>query len=677
MLNNIIEKVTKDFSNEALQSPVLLNDLASMERYMAESYSGRIFVELIQNADDAYSTQVCLFEKNGNVYFANNGKSFDENDVLAISRSGSSTKKRGNGIGYRGIGFKSTTYLSNEILIYSDQTYFSFSKKLCSQMLDMPEENIPTVRIPILIKEIDKHISDTVNELISNNFTTIFVFKNAKINDLKDELSNITVGHFIFLNHVANCSINFTNFKKEFKISRKNMNDGTLVTFQNLNNEQWLVTSDYNKTSLAFKYENEKIVPCSSDEAVYHSYLPTLDKFLYPCKINGDFSTDPSRKHLHSDDLTDYVLKSASDMIVLLVKKLLLGELSLDYSRLLEIFMQPISYSKINNSLYSMIKYQLTNQTWLLLNDKKNISAAKYKCLPDWLENSEKNYIRTTSEIMNKNSLNKSTYKNIYEVDTFLKNFSKETYDIKDFVEMLKEDYLVSNLPKETLGKILGKIIKTQRTNSILSGEVIELKDIKVLTNKGLVTINDLAKNPEISIDTSIKEELYRTLSPNDLDFFINQQQIQQKKQVATETLTQKKENFSVNVSKKKSPITKWRSAEKQCVELETYFGNTAFDVSKQNVGYDIESTTPTGEKKYIEVKSINGEDTFSITNNEYTSAHQHGDNYYICLIEHSSNTFHATYIQNPLKEAQFEKRIRQWEWLCTDYSGEKFNIDL
>ena len=118
--------------------------------------------------------------------------------------------------------------------------------------------------------------------------------------------------------------------------------------------------------------------------------------------------------------------------------------------------------------------------------------------------------------------------------------------------------------------------------------------------------------------------------------------------------------------------VSKWRSAEQQAVQIEEFLGNKAIDVSKKNIGYDIESTTSSGEKRYIEVKSLQKDSsTFAITNNEYTSAHQLGDEYYICLIFDNK----AIYIQNPLKNLVFEKRIRQWEWICEEYSGEELNL--
>ncbi len=151
MIRDTISKINSSFIAEAKGSPALLADMAAMEKYMSESYSGRIIVELLQNADDAHSSRVYITEKDGNVIFANNGRPFNDADVMAISRSGASEKKRGETIGYRGIGFKSTSFLSSEIIIYSNETAFSFSKTKTAEALGVDEEHVPTIRIPFLV----------------------------------------------------------------------------------------------------------------------------------------------------------------------------------------------------------------------------------------------------------------------------------------------------------------------------------------------------------------------------------------------------------------------------------------------------------------------------------------------------------------------------------------------
>ena len=45
---------------EAINSPLLLSDLANMEKYISESYQGRSLIELLQNADDALATKFLI-----------------------------------------------------------------------------------------------------------------------------------------------------------------------------------------------------------------------------------------------------------------------------------------------------------------------------------------------------------------------------------------------------------------------------------------------------------------------------------------------------------------------------------------------------------------------------------------------------------------------------------------
>ena len=93
----IVEKIHDIFLEEAKKSPILMSDLASMERYISESYTGRSLIELLQNADDACASKLIIKEIRKQVYLvANNGRTFDERDLEALCRSGASTKHRKN-----------------------------------------------------------------------------------------------------------------------------------------------------------------------------------------------------------------------------------------------------------------------------------------------------------------------------------------------------------------------------------------------------------------------------------------------------------------------------------------------------------------------------------------------------------------------------------------------------
>ncbi len=111
----LMENVRAELLEEALASPNLLADVANLERYVAESYSGRSFIELLQNADDANARRFHVLSLGSWIICANDGTSFTELDFRALCRSASSGKRRGETIGYRGIGFKSVVGIANEV----------------------------------------------------------------------------------------------------------------------------------------------------------------------------------------------------------------------------------------------------------------------------------------------------------------------------------------------------------------------------------------------------------------------------------------------------------------------------------------------------------------------------------------------------------------------------------
>lgn len=674
MLRKTVEKISKDFIAEAVASPNLLADMAAMEKYMAESYSGRVFVELLQNADDCKSTKIYVKEVAGNILFANNGHPFDENDVIAISRSGSSSKKRGETIGYRGVGFKSTTYLTDEIIIYSDKTYFTFSKRICSDRISMPVNSIPMIRIPLLIENVDSKIEDEIHELEKNGYTTVFVFRNAKVQEFLEEIKQVDTGMFIFLNNIEQCRVDMAQYATQISLQRRSEGNGQLVEFSDAKNNAWYIIN-HNGTAIGLKYDvaNRRIVACEESEQMYHSYLPSFDKMLFPFKVNADFSTDPSRKHISVDEKTESAIQNIAENIVLLVKMAMSGESKMDLGDIFTILNSQGAFSRCNSMLKQRMKDYIVRTLSLELRNGKTIFIDEYKLLPDWLDESEKNFLRMESESIGRVSLEKAVYVAYPNVDAFIQTYSTEQFSNDDLVAMMGESALVASMPPEMQGKLIGRIIRSSKFEPMTQARKEKLDEIKVSTDTGVKSIKEIGTG-KTTVAKAVQEGLSATASKADLSWF------SEKKAIDIQKLTGEPERTPVSEPEIKSfkkeikpQIAKWRSAEQQCIEIEKYFGNVAVDVSKKNVGYDVESTTPDGGKRYIEVKSIKEDGSFSITNNEYTAAHQYGDQYYMCLLVQSVQNLQAIYIQNPIENISFEKRIKQWEWYCDTYSGESF----
>ena len=128
--SDIIDNLHSQFLKEAENSPFLMADLAALEHYISESYSGRSLIELLQNADDATAQSFYVYIGKKFAIFANNGREFTSKDLNSLCRSGSSTKKRkGNTIGFRGIGFKSVVNYSEKVHLISGDFSVTFSKK--------------------------------------------------------------------------------------------------------------------------------------------------------------------------------------------------------------------------------------------------------------------------------------------------------------------------------------------------------------------------------------------------------------------------------------------------------------------------------------------------------------------------------------------------------------------
>ena len=682
MIRDIIEKTSTLFISEARNSPTLLADMAAMEKYMSESYSGRIIVELLQNADDALSSRVYITEKDGNVIFANNGRPFNDADVMAISRSGASDKKRGETIGYRGIGFKSTSFLSSEIIIYSNETTFSFSKAKTAEALGVNEEHVPTIRIPFFVDATP--YKNIIDELQKNGFTTIFIFKSSNKDVLREEIESLSSDLMLFLKNLKEIETTGMGEDKLLRVNRRGKEWGQEIT---IDKKKWGVIDD----CIAFKIEEDVFVGCDSEDAVYYTFLPTYDKTPYPFKLNGDFSTDPSRKHIRQDETTQATLEALAVSIANVVEKAFANPSPI-YKNLLSMINDSISFSSINMSLKKLLKEQLESRQLLLFNDGTKGRLSEYRCFPVGFEESIVGILRKESDVIRAKSLAPEVYEYLNGVEEFIGSNSESYYLSQDIADLLVDEVLVKKLPEYIYSYLLGKTVQAYNRSKLLLKNDVDVSGILMKVEDGEVVL--------LSESNMTSEDINELLQTNDnnsslsnvsLKSFTQELGLEYKETESFSSLSNLVENEEENVVEETSSvfaskpvfkaskpiIPRWRSAENACVEIEQFLGNEAKDVSTQNLGYDVESTMPNGRKRYIEVKSVSRSDSsFSLTNNEYTAAHQYGDDYYICLLQQGDEKSKAIFIQNPLKKLRLEKRIRQWEWYCEEYQGDEIEIE-
>ena len=678
--SDIVKEVSENFIREAKQSPQLLSDMAKMEYYMAESYSGRLFVELLQNADDAKSTRIISYYNNGNLYFANNGKPFDDSDLIAISRSGASDKQRGKTIGYRGIGFKSASSISNDIIIYSANTYFTFSKEKSSKILNMKTEDVPTIRIPVFLESVDNSISEDVELLKENGYSTVFIFKNVDIELYLEELKEIDDGYFIFLNSVYECAFDINGYEYKYEISRfADMSSEHIEVKSSDRTTEWMVCKNKN-VAVSFLIEDGYIVPCDDKEAVYHCYLPTLESAYISCKINADFSTDPSRKHITMDDKTKDSLEQIGVLLGEIIELAFKEADSGKYKNILKMYMKKTTISKMNFFLDEIVEREITNKPWVKLENGECISPSEYKILPSSFNVEKPETVRTVPGEIANISLPQEVYKKIDGVESFMEQYASQTIPLETISKDLSDPEYVGNLNTETHTQLLTSALREAKIEEVLvPNATTQVQTYIVKTkDKQLETIENVVSNQE-QLDPELQQELKDRLGGSEIRWIQEQVGSSDLIKQIEEPLCEKKQSESKKTDKGNVTIhiAKWRDAEVKCVMIEESMGNVATDVSLSNYGYDVVSKTPDGRTRYIEVKSVKKDFAFSLTNNEYTAAHQYGEDYYVCLLLEDDSKLVVRYIQDPLNNAKFEKRIKQWEWLCLECDSTSMEFDL
>jgi hypothetical protein len=82
-------------------------------------------------------------------------------------------------------------------------------------------------------------------------------------------------------------------------------------------------------------------------------------------------------------------------------------------------------------------------------------------------------------------------------------------------------------------------------------------------------------------------------------------------------------------------------------------------DVSTNNEGYDIRSTSPEEFKRYIEVKGRSSEGGVMLSENEMNRLAQLGDAAWLYMVMNCKSTPELFRIQNPAKQLKFELKTK------------------
>jgi hypothetical protein len=691
MFLGIVDNVRSVFSKEAKMSPMLLSDLANMEQYIAESYQSRSIIELLQNADDACAKKFSIIVGNDYIVVANDGRIFNENDVMSICRSGVSTKKRdGKTIGYRGIGFKSVVNLAERVHVISGEIKMTFSRELTKDFLEI-DEKVPLIRIPHTYNPISNY-NVIIDKLIDEKFSSIFIFEKPKLSSLNDNLSSLDSSILLFLKNISEFEVHSSIFKK-MSVCRAEVANKEVVVIKNENEqERWLVKRDEKCNAIAFLLnEYNEIIKLDESRAVIHSFMPTKESVGLPVKINGDFSTDPSRTKIIYDEISEQALNSCSELIVEILKEHISGKekcKGLDYFNILSDFKEDrlrgfTMNIKIQERFFECMRNQIAKVEWYNENSTSNLRVN-----PKWLNSFD---FKELCKLLGYSPLDKDLEKEYPGILKFASVFGVDTLELNQVLELLTDK-------KPTIQgsvDVICEFIRLYRFNCNSKIRVtiknVNLMHFKTYIRKASLQIDDLV------LDSNFYECLKRNINDiNDLKWFIKlyfedkETDLLSINKQLFENEQEREKNLSLNTLLKQEinnvnrtivpPVNKWRSVEQNLAAFlqGDMSVKKVIDVSKSNLGYDIEVHYKDDRIRYIEVKSVEKLGaTIALTNNEYSTANELKENYLLAIVEQTDYHMEVCFIENPINHLNLTKRITRWEWICDDYKGEILNYSF
>ncbi len=282
--------------DEHTQAPGLFGEIARMEDLLADTYRNRVPYELLQNSDDAESTVVTITAlPDGTWSWSNNGRPLSSADAEALCRSASSTKRRGDSIGYRGIGFKSLAAIAARIDVRSSDVAFAFDRSVAAQLLgEQSPSAVPLIRIPCAIRSADR---------IEGTCFTVHGRSGGEASlDAIDPIS------LLFLRRVERVDIATAERVTTISVKR----DDSRVTLYDQAGAATFGLLTLGTATLAVPLD-ARAQSLTGLRGRLACGLPLDDEPGLPVAISGDLLTDPSRTHaVVGDAATQRVLADAA-----------------------------------------------------------------------------------------------------------------------------------------------------------------------------------------------------------------------------------------------------------------------------------------------------------------------------------------------------------------------------
>lgn len=627
-----IEVLRQELLAELRHSPTLTRELAGLERLVAETYASRVAWELIQNADDAGATQMVITQISATTYTVwNNGRSFDLSDARKLTRSTLSDKIRGESIGYRGIGAKSMVGIASAIQIASPKLAMRFDRRVAAHDLGLDERDVPLMRLPYPASA----------EVSGEEHTTITL---EGVTAWDSELERLTAELLLFLRSVRSITIDRVHapsvtLTAVVDPAGTSAAGDVLVLDDRGSRRRFAIRADTPDFALA--------IPMDGDEpGRFVAFVPTEELSGSSVFVNADFDTDPSRTRLADTQRNTGLAEAAGGEIGRWLSALLSAGDDASATRLLPT--TSLSIAAFSRASLSTVLQQAAASAFA--------AASDLPLPPAW----------ASDALLEKTGLP-------------VRRVSHATAALPAFVDFAR----AAEIP--TVGALdvaaAPLVVPLTRHEALVTSEqvlraIAFSPQVPLPADRPIWPARSGSVGPltSLSVDDPAADELVLAAGQAGLslaalraradaagisrDVFV----AAAVSGVGGQTRMTRGGGNGTDMPLATQAVDRWRSAETQVANVLRDAGWNVMDVSRANVGWDLEASR-NGERRRIEVKLVEGTTPrFSLTNNELVAAREHGVAYEIWLVRKADDRFTYGVIADPAQSMTFERVCRQWE---------------
>lgn len=320
------DKIISDYKNAPYR---IVSDFKN-EASITKDYNSRQLLEMLQNADDASSTEVSIVMDTDlqTLTICNKGQAFSYEGFESLMIPNYTSKTSGAFIGNKGLGFRSLLNWASEVSVYSASCKVSFSTERAQKVLfdevkitseallemnkrgGFSEETIP---FPIMASP------EIISFVNPSKWTTIIEIKYHKKYEgpIISQLGLVKEEILLFLNHIEKIEIiKDKEILKSISSKKENFQDYSII---NIGDKKWTLfgktadlpqkLQDSNKSykqqySIKIAFQDD----LSDDYKQLFNFFPTKVNVHLPCILHGTFELNNSRDHLNDSDVNRFII---------------------------------------------------------------------------------------------------------------------------------------------------------------------------------------------------------------------------------------------------------------------------------------------------------------------------------------------------------------------------------